>query len=54
MDMYKKYSLSAYGLKFFPTYLPKDPADPDEFLFKVGVDGVKEKLREARDQYDFI
>lgn len=53
MDMYNKYSLSAYGLKFVPVYLPRN-IDPDEFLFENGVKGVKEKLRIARDDCDFI
>lgn len=53
MDMYNKYSLSAYKLKFIPVYLPKD-VDPDEFLFKSGVKGVKEKLRISRDDCNFL
>ena len=53
MKIYDKYCLSAYGLKFIPVYLPKD-IDPDEYLFSEGVNGVKEKLREARDKDDFI
>ena len=53
MNMYDKYSLSAYGLKFIPVYLPKN-VDPDEFLFESGVEGVKEKLRIARDDREFI
>ena len=53
MAMYDKYCLSAYGLKFIPVYLPKD-IDPDEYLFSEGENGVKEKLREARDKDDFI
>ena len=53
MDMYNKYSLSAYGLNFIPVYLPKD-TDPDEFLFKVGPSGVRDKFRTAKDEYNFI
>jgi len=53
LDMYSKYSLSTYGLNFIPVYLPKD-VDPDEFLFEVGANGVKEKFKTAKDEYDFI
>jgi len=53
MDMYEKYSLGNYGLKFIPVYLPKD-TDPDEYLFANGLNGVKEKLRISRDEFSFI
>jgi len=55
MDMYDKYNLRdvEYDLKFIPVYLPKN-IDPDDFLFKNGVEGVKEKLRVARDDQTFI
>lgn len=53
MDMYNKYNLSAYGLNFIPVYLPKN-TDPDEFLFENGIEGVKEKLKVARDDHEFI
>lgn len=53
MDMYDKYSLSAYGLNFIPAYLPKD-TDPDEFLFSEGASGVRDKLKTSKDECNFI
>jgi len=53
MDMYGKYNLAAYGLKFIPVKLPKD-TDPDDFLFEVGAHGLREKLKASRDEYEFI
>ena len=53
MDMYDKYSLRAYKLNFIPVYLPKD-TDPDEYLFAEGVDGVRNKLKESKDNDNFV
>ena len=52
MDMHDKYCLGAYGLNFYPVYLPES-TDPDEFLFSVGSHGVRDKLKTSRDEFDF-
>jgi DNA primase len=48
MRDYEKYNLAAYGLKFYPTYLPKD-RDPDEFLFNGGRKNMVDTLRAAKE-----
>jgi len=48
MRDYEKYNLDAYGLKFIPTYLPKD-RDPDEFLFNGGRKNMVDTLRTAKE-----
>lgn len=49
MNDYKKYNLECYDLKFIPVFLPQN-IDPDEFLMKEGVSGMKKKLKESREK----
>ena len=49
---YEKYNLKSYGLRFIPVYLPRG-CDPDEFLIKGGKRNMVDKLRTAKEDYEF-
>jgi DNA primase len=49
---YEKYNLKNYQLRFIPVILPKG-RDPDDYLIENGREGVKEKLKTAKENYEF-
>lgn len=51
-DIFKKYSLSDYGLKFFPVYLPKG-LDPDDFVRKYGKNEFIQKMKNSKEDIIF-
>jgi len=51
--IYDKYYLNVYDIHFIPVYLPKD-MDPDDAIKKYGSKKLKEKLKEAYDEYKIL
>jgi len=53
MKDYEKYNLESYKIKFMPVYLP-EKTDPDDFLIKNGKRGMIKKLRESKEEQNFL
>ncbi len=53
MKLYDEYYLISYGIHFIPVYLNND-MDPDDFIRKFGKEKLKEKLKEAKEEYEIL
>jgi DNA primase len=48
MGLYREKNIKNYGIQFIPVYLP-DGDDPDDFLLREGVKGLREKFVSSKD-----
>jgi DNA primase len=49
MNIYGKFGLDVYGIRYIPVYLPKD-TDPDEYVINCGKEMMKELLIKAKEE----
>lgn len=51
IEIYKENELHQYGIDFIPVRLPKG-FDPDDFIFKEGVEGMMSILKKSKEEYN--